>query len=201
MLSSANDSNAQDQSNYGTQLGQYINQLLDLANSQYGGKYIFGGSQTTTQPFFMNAGQTAVTANPSGVDGALNIDVSNQVSQQYNITGASAFSIGQIFNDLIAIKNQLNGGAAATSSDISTVDNYLNGMINTNAEAGAMTNRFSLIQTQLTNQNQTLQSTISNLGNTDVASAVIQLQQQQTALNAALKTGAGIIQMSLAEYL
>ncbi len=201
LLSSANDSNPQDQQNYATQLGQYISQLLDVANTQYDGKYIFGGSQTTTQPFFMNASQTAVSTNPAGVDGALRLDVSNQVSQQYNITGAEAFNNGQMFNDLITIKNELNSGAAASQSDITTVENYLNSMINTNAEAGAMSNRFSLIQNQLSSQSQTLQSTMSNLGDTDVASAVIQLQEQQTSLDAALKTGAGIIQMSLAQYL
>jgi flagellar hook-associated protein 3 FlgL len=92
-------------------------------------------------------------------------------------------------------------GNTPSQADMATVSNYLNSMINTNAKAGAMMDRFNLIQNQLTSQNQTLQTTISNLGNTDVATAVIQLQQQQTTLNAALKTGSGIIQLSLANYL
>ncbi len=201
MLSAANDSNQQDLQSYGTQLGQYINQLLDLANSQYGGKYIFAGTQTTSQPFFMNAAQTAVSTNPNGIDGALKLDVTRQMSEQYNITGAEAFNNGKMFNDLIAIENSMNSGTTPTQADITTVDNYLNSMVNTNAKAGAMMDRFSLIQNQLSSQNQSLTSTISNLGNTDVAAAVLQLQQQQTTLNAALKTGSGIIQLTLANYL
>lgn len=201
MLSAANDSNANDLQSYSTQLGEYIKQLLDLANTQYGGKYIFGGTQTTSQPFFMNASQTAVTENPNGVDGALKVDVSQQMSEQYNITGAQAFSNGNLFNDLITLENSMNSGTTPTQADISTVSNYLNSMINTNAQAGAMTDRFTLLQNQLNSQNQTLQTTISNLGDTDVASAVVQLQQQQTTLSAALKTGSEIVQMSLANYL
>ena len=201
MLAAANDSNTQDLQSYGTQLGQYIKQLLDLANTQYGGKYIFGGTQTTSQPFIMNAAQTAVSVNPNGVNGALTLDVNRQTSEQYNITGAEAFNNGQMFNDLIAIENSLSSGATPTQADITTVDNYLNSMVNTNAKAGAMTDRFTLIQSQLSSQTQSLTATISNLGNTDVASAVVQLQQDQTTLNAALKTGSGIIQMTLANYL
>ena len=201
MVSAANDSNSQDLQSYSTQLGQQIKQLLDISNTQYGGKYIFGGTETTSQPFFMNAAQTAVSANPNGVGGALQLNVGQQMTEQYNITGAEAFSNGKIFNDLISIENSMAIGNTPSQADLSTVGNYLNSMININAKAGAMLDRFNLIQNQLTSQNQTLQATISNLGNTDVASAVIQLQQQQTTLNAALKTGSGIIQLSLANYL
>ena len=201
MVSAANDSNSQDLQSYSTQLGQQIKQLLDISNTQYGGKYIFGGTETTSQPFFMNAAQTAVSANPNGVGGALQLNVGQQMTEQYNITGAEAFNNGKIFNDLISIENSMASGNTPSQADLTTVSNYLNSMINTNAKAGAMLDRFNLIQTQLTSQNQTLQTTISNLGNTDVASAVIQLQQQQTTLNAALKTGSGIIQLSLANYL
>lgn len=201
MLSAANDSNSQDLQSYGTQMAQYVKQLFDLANTQYGGKYIFGGTQTTSQPFFMNAAQTAVTTNPAGVGGALQLDVNQQMSEQYNITGTEAFNNGQMFNDLIAIENSLNSGTSPSQADITTVSNYLNSMVNTNAKAGAMMDRFTLLQNQLSSQNQSMQSTISNLGNTDVAAAVIQMQQQQTTLNAALKAGAGVIQMTLANFL
>ncbi len=201
MLSAANDSNPQDQTSYGTQLGQYINQLLDLANTKFGNKYIFGGTQTTDQPFFMNSGGTSVSANPNGISGSLKVDVGFQISEQYNVTGQEAFNGGQMFNDLINIENKLNSGTAPTQADITTVDNYLNSMISTNAKAGAMANRIQLIQSQLSSQTQSLQSTMSNLGDTDVAGAVIKLQQQQTTLNAALQTGAQIIKLSLANYL
>jgi len=201
ILSAANDTNPQDLQNYGTQLDQEINQLLDLANSKFGNKYIFGGTQTTSQPFFMNASGTAVTVNPNGVGGALNLDVGFQISDQYNITGQEAFNGGQMFSDLIAIRDELNSGTTPTQTDIQTVDNDLNSLINTNAKAGSMINRFSLIQTQLGSQTQSLQTTQSNLGDTDVAAATIKLEEQQTALQAALQTGATVIQLSLANYL
>jgi flagellar hook-associated protein 3 FlgL len=201
MVSAANDTNAHDLQSYGTELGQQIKQLLDLSNTQYGGKYIFGGTETTSQPFFMNAAQTAVSANPNGVGGALQLNVGQQMTEQYNITDAEDSNNGNLFNDLISIENSMASGNTPSQANLSTVSNYLNSMINTNAKAGAMMDRFNLIQNQLSSQNQTLQTTISNLGNTDVASAVIQLQQQQTTLNAALKTGSGIIQLSLANYL
>jgi flagellar hook-associated protein 3 FlgL len=201
LLSAANDQNSQDMQNYGTQLNQYINQLLDLANTRFGGKYIFGGTQTTSQPFFMNAGGSAVATNPAGIDGALHLDVGFEISDQYNITGQEAFNGGQMFMDLIAIRDKLNSGTIPSQADIQTVDNYLNSLTNTNAKAGAMIDRFQLVQSQLSSQTQSLQTTKSNLGDTDVAAATIKLEEQQTALQAALQTGAGVIQLSLADYL
>ncbi len=201
LLSAANDQNSADEPAYGVQVDQYINQLLDFANTKYEGKYIFGGTQTTAQPFFMNAGGTAVTPNANGIDGALKLDVGFQISDQYNITGQEAFNGGQIFTDLMAIRDELNGGTTPSQADIQTVDNYLNSMIATNAKAGGMMNRFQLVQNQLSSQTQSLNTTMSNLGDTDVAAATIKLEEQQTALQAALQTGAGVIQLSLADYL
>ncbi len=201
LLSAANDQSSQDMQNYGTQLNQSINQLLDLANTNYGGKYIFGGTQTTSQPFFMNGDGTAISVNPKGVGGALNLDVGFQISDQYNITGQEAFNGGQMFSDLMSIRDELNSGTTPTQADIQTVDNDLNSLVNTNAKAGAMTNRFSLMQTQLSSQTQSLQATQSNLGDTDVAAATIKLEEQQTTFQAALQAGAGVVQLSLANYL
>ncbi len=201
MLSAANDQNPQDQQNFGAQIDQYINQLLDLANMKFGDKYVFGGTQTTTQPFLMNSSGTAVTVNPAGINGALKLDVGYQIHDQYNITGSEAFSGGQFFTDLIAIRDKLNSGTAPTQADVATVDNYLNSMVSENAKAGAMINRFQLIQQQISSENQSLQTTMSNLGDTDAAAVIIKLQQQQTSLSAALQTGAGVIQLSLANFL
>lgn len=201
LLSAANDQSSQDMQNYGTQLNQDISQLLDLANTNFGGKYIFGGTQTTSQPFFMNAGGTAVSVNSNGVGGALNLDVGFQINDQYNITGREAFNGGQMLSDLIAIRDELNNGTVPSQADIQTVDNDLNSLVNTNAKAGAMINGFQLMQTQLSSQTQSLQTTQSNLGDTDVAAATIKLEEQQTALQAALQTGSQVVQLSLANYL
>ena len=143
----------------------------------------------------------SVSANPAGVDGGLNLDVGFQISDQYNISGQEAFNGGQMFNDLIAIRDELNSGTSPSQADIQTVDNDLNSLINTNAQAGAMVDRFTAIETQLSSQTQSLQNTKSNLGDTDVAAATIQLEEQQNALQAALQTGSTVVQLSLANYL
>lgn len=201
VLSAANDQNSADQSTYASRLDESIDQLLDLANTKFGDRYVFGGRQTTTQPFVMKSDRTGVIVNPNGVDGALQVDIGYQMKAQYNITGAEAFSDGQIFADLIAIRDKMKSGTTPSRVDIETIDNYLNQMISTNAKAGSMINRFQLIQQQLSSESDSLKSTISTLGDTDIAQAVIQLQQKQIALNAALQTGAGIIQLSLANFL
>ncbi len=201
ILSAANDQNSADQSTYASRLDESINQLLDLANTKFGDRYVFGGRQTTNQPFLMRPDRTGVVVNPNGIDGVLQVDIGYQIKAQYNVTGAEAFSNGQIFSDLIAIRDKMKSGTAPSSGDIQTIDNYLNQLISTNAKAGSMINRFQLIQQQLSSESDSLKSTISTLGDTDIAAAVIQLQQKQIALNAALQTGAGIIQLSLANFL
>ncbi|MGB9592261.1 MAG: hypothetical protein ACPL1K_07075, partial [Candidatus Kryptoniota bacterium] len=47
ILSAANDQNSSDQNAYASRLDEFIDQLLDLANTKFGDRYVFGGRQTT----------------------------------------------------------------------------------------------------------------------------------------------------------
>jgi|GEM_PF-1969841 len=80
---------------YADQIDQFLNLGLEIANEQYNGKYIFGGTNTTTPPF----AQTGTPAHVvyQGNVGAISYQVGDRVSQVVSINGLAAFgSAGEI---------------------------------------------------------------------------------------------------------
>jgi flagellar hook-associated protein 3 FlgL len=77
------------------QVDQFLSLGLEVANTQYDRKYVFGGTQTTTPPFVRTGTPTQVTY--QGDARSIQYQVGDAVSQVVNISGAAAFaSTGQI---------------------------------------------------------------------------------------------------------
>ena len=86
--------------------------LLDLANTQVQGKYIFSGTATTTEPFSYTGGAPPVQY--SGNSGVISLDVSLNATVATNVTGS---------------KVCFGGGAAGSTTDIFQVaTDLMNGM-------------------------------------------------------------------------
>jgi flagellin-like hook-associated protein FlgL len=118
-----------------SQLADQVDQLLgfgvDLANTRCDGKYIFGGMQTTTQPYVM-AGATGKYTY-QGDRGAIQYQVGEGISQVINISGAAAFgSTGAIsltgvldrsaaVNTVVTSTMQVTDGNGATHDIVLTL--------------------------------------------------------------------------------
>jgi len=69
-----------------------INSLLDFANTQYGGKYLFGGTDNSAMPYTYNAAETAVVVNSDDIGGEQKVNISKNITQKINMTGEEVFS-------------------------------------------------------------------------------------------------------------
>lgn len=69
------------------QIGQIVQQLLDSANTNYDGRYLFAGSEANTQPFVMDGQYVEYTGNAASLSSYSDV---NQLFQT-NVSGAEAF--------------------------------------------------------------------------------------------------------------
>ena len=177
----------------GDQVDGAIQQLSEAANTQSGGRYLFGGTKTTAPPY--DATQTF-----QGNSGAINSTLGPNASIQINTDGAAAF--GPAFTALQNLKTHLAAGdATAVSGDIGAVDTALSALNTASATAGAKANQVTAATEQLTRAQSDYQTSISNIEDVDLAQAYVQLQSATNVYQASLSTTAKAFQYSLSDYL
>jgi flagellar hook-associated protein 3 FlgL len=186
---------------YSDELDQYLNELVDTANTQYNGKYIFGGTQTLTKPYTLAADHSAVTANPAGISGDINYAVGEGMTQKVNIDGQTAFNGTQMFDAIIRMRDALKAGNPVSTADADAVTAMIDRVSGANSTAGAILQNLDVVNTHLSQQNIQLTSLLSLEQDTDVAEATLHFKHDETVLEAALATGAQIIPKSLVDFL
>jgi flagellar hook-associated protein 3 FlgL len=159
-------------------------QILSIANSQARGRYIFAGSQITAAPF-VASGDSVLYQGDSDIN---SICVDDELEVQLGVPGSAAFSavfesIGALLagidaNDLTSMKAALDQFSSALSQL-----GQVRGQIGTNL--GLLEN----IKANLDSQENTLKGERSQVEDADMTEAIVQLNQTQTALQAALSAG------------
>jgi len=177
----------------GDQVDGIVQQLTQAANTQAQGRYIFGGTNTTTAPY--DSTQTY-----QGNTQAISSTLGPGHSIQINTPGSAAF--GPAFTALQSLKTDLAAGnASAVSGDIGKVDTALSALNAASATAGAKANQATAATQNLTRAQSDYQSSISNIEDVDLAQAYVQLQSATNVYQASLSTVAKASQYSLADFL
>jgi len=189
------------------QVNQLLEELLSQANTQSQGRYVFGGTQTTLPPFSAtrDASQniTAVSANPLGINGTVNVQVAEGVVIQANVPGGQAFTQStDLFALLISLRDALNNNdtanIAASLDTLTAASNQVTAML---GAVGATVQRLQAIATGNQSDLTRFQALLSQTQDADIAEVSINLQKDQTAYQAALESGAKVFQLSLLDYL
>lgn len=192
------------QQSYGAEVNQLLEQTVQLANSKFGGDYLFGGTQTATAPF-------QVTRDASGqITGATFVGNTARPAIQLSDTssispGASAdtlTALGSIIDQLRSMRDALNGSNAAGISSaqqllLASEDKVVAGI----ADQGGIQTRIAAAKSQQTSLATNLDSMVSSATDADMPTAIMQLSQAQTAYQAALQSSAKIMGISLLDYL
>jgi len=100
---------------FADQVDQFLNLGVEIANTQFDRKYIFGGTNTTTPPFVRTG--TPAQVQYQGDAGAISYQVGDGVSQVVNVNGLAAFgSVGEI-----SLNGMLDRNAAVNTMVSNTV--------------------------------------------------------------------------------
>ena len=189
-----------EKANIAAEMDQLIQQLAQVANTNFGGAYIFSGHQTQTPAY-------AVTGNPpsaitwQGDNGQRIRQISAQDAVAVNVVGNDVF--GSMFQDLMKLRDNLNSNAPTTTinGSLSDIDKALNGVLNARADVGARVNRFDATKARSEETDTNLQELRANIEDIDVAETIIQFTAAQNALQAALGAIGKTSNMSLLNYL
>ena len=185
------------------EIDQLFNNVVQLSNTTFANRYIFGGTKTTTAPFDQDG-------NYSGDDGQLNWEISQGVMMTVNINGETAFgdtsAAGDtgIFTTLNNLRKNLRPGgdiASISTTDLADLDKAIDGVLNLRASLGAQANRLDMAKSQAGDEKINYEALKSKLNDVDLAKIVTDFKMQENVYHAALNVGARIILPSLVDFL
>ncbi len=205
-----------------------IGELLGVANSDYGGKFIFGGSNTSAAPFEIT-GQDSDGSNITAVQfvsdsySDTNSDLGTLLDATYSqeiaigsgvtmdiSAGRTTFhtsadgsdDVNALFDTLIKLRTSLEDADQNAVGDILTdIDAQTDNVISERAVVGAKLNRIELAQSRAETYTASLTTLISELGDADYAEASASYSSQEAIYEASLSVGAKTILPSLLDFL
>jgi len=191
---------ASEKQNVAAELDQLIQQLAQVANTNFGGVYIFSGHQTQTAAYNV-AGAPPVAITWQGDSGLRTRRISAQDSVAANVIGDDAF--GDIFDDLIVLRDNLQANApgATVGNSLADIDRALDRVLNTRADVGARLNRLEATTYRSEETDTNLQELRAEIEDIDIAETIIKFTAAQNALEAALGAIGQTSNLSLLNYL
>lgn len=181
------------------EIEQLEEHLVDLANTNVNGRYIFNGSNTEEKPVeFTDGTVEKVSVGTKDVY----IEVANMTKIQANISPDTVFT-QELFDNIAALKNALEHveDRSDLNESIEALDKNINDTIDARATLGARMNRMELIEHRLDEQEVIAKKTMSMNEDIDFEVAITNLITQESLHRAALSAGSRIIQPSLIDFL
>lgn len=191
------------------QLVNLKKQIVDMANTQFGDQYIFGGANNSSPPF------NNTDNNYAGDGTQLSIEIGQNAVQTMNVTGDrllkgggtnpnyGSIDILKTFDDMIAAV-----GDSTTPSNVAAINQASSDLYDGSKQLNTAVSDVLSRMTRLdniskfnANSKNTMLSIASNVQNVDYAKLGVQLSQQQTAFQASLSSTAKISQLSLLDYM
>ncbi len=216
----ANGANSQtDLNDYAGQVTSLIQQAVQLVNSTdpETGQYLFGGTDSGQQPFTVttNADGNVTSVTYQGNSSVNQTEIAPGVTISAAVPGVNTSGTGpqglitdsrtgaDLFNHLIALQNDLLSGntSAISTTDTQNLQNDENNMTYQVAYNGNIQTRLDTASSFATSQSTSLTKAISNASGADAVQTAVQLNQTQTAYEAALETTSRVLQVSLVDFL
>lgn len=183
------------------EIKQLKEQLVLIGNSTFNGRYLFNGQMTDQPPY-----TTANAANQTTDPGVFQLNVSPSVTVPVSITGEVVFGRAgspdnafHVLDNLIASLD--NGQPELIDADIANILAASDRLSISRAEIGARQNRFALMENRILDNAAQLQELRSETADVDFAEAITQMKLKQNILQAALATGAQILQRTLVDFM
>lgn len=180
-----------------TEVEQIREGLLQAANTRYLGRPVFGG---------ITAGDRAYDATGAyvGTPGAVTRTVGEGVRLRVDVDAAAVFGTtgATVFDDLDAVATALRAGdEPGIQAGLAALEVGLRRMTTAQTEVGTRYARIEHAQVQAGDDELNLSSRLAEVESTDLAKAVVELQLQEVAYQAALGATARVMQPSLLDFL
>lgn len=202
---------------YATEVGQMIQQALQIANTQDQGNYIFGGTATGAPPFTAttdSSGNVTAVAYQGNTDTA-EAEIAPGATVSASVPGANTTGSGSrglfsdsssgadFFNHLISLQKDLQSGntAAISSTDAPQLAKDGDNILYQITANGVLQSRLQSAGAQASQQNLSFDTEISQKTSADIAKTMTEFTQTQTAYQAALESGSAVLNLSILDFL
>lgn len=191
-----------------------LEQILSLANTQVGGRYIFSGTESAAAPFSYDGEGTPQTVTYQGNGSPFAIRIAKDIDVEVGRDGEAVFGDGDfdwgdtaagahnIFKTLLDLKSSLEtDDVAGIQGTLDKLDSHLETVRKAIADTGIKVNRLDAKKSIIQDLTLTYTERMSSLEDADIAEAIMDLESKELAYQAALASSAKVMAMSLVDYL
>ena len=195
-------SSASDRGIVAKEVQQLYEQVLQIANTQSNGGYIFAGYNIGT-PAYNSSGTYTGTAYPGG---SIAVEIDSGSTVEINMTGDRVFGSSAYGVDILGTLNNLESalednnlqGINTATSNLESAMEQLN---NTRAEVGARINRVETAKSYLSKLKFDLTGYKSETEDVDIVKIITDLAMQQNILDVSRASAAKVLGQSLLDFL
>ena len=189
---------------YANEVDQLIEQTLQAANGKLGNDHLFAGAAVATVPFVatrdVDGKVTAVVY--AGDANRAAIPVSETSNLTSATSGATNLGLRDFLNQLVALRGALNANSSTAVAAVQvTLVASEDRLISAIAEQGGVQTRIEAAMGQQQGRATSLERLVSSETDADLPTTLVKLNQATTAYQAALQSGAKIMQLSLLDYI
>ncbi len=205
---SDSDATADERSLAAEQVKGIYDMVLQFANSRYGDRSMFGGYQTDA-PAFTRDNDYNATYN--GDAGSFRVPIADNVEVIIDADGRNYFQDAanggvNIFDQLHALIDGLENpdlalGSTQIQATVDPLEDAHSQITHKISEAGPKLYRLQATEEHWTNVKNTVQAAIGREEDVDVAQAIIELKNLETAYQSTIAAASRIIQPSLVNFL
>ena len=168
-------------------------ELVALANTEVGGRYIFGGTKTDTIPFSSDG-----TYN--GNNDAFTIKSDKNATMAVGIDGSTVFE--DLFTTLSAFKTALeNNNVSGIQNAMTSLDTDFDTITNKISDVGSKTLRMEVKGKILEDMKLSNTERLSKIEDADIAEAIMNLKSVEFAYQATLASSSKVMGLSLVDYM
>jgi flagellar hook-associated protein 3 FlgL len=188
-----------------TQVDGLLEEMLAEANRASDGARLFGGTDTLTEPFAATRNEAGGITAVTGMSAAPAGDVLRLVGEGERL--AVNTPAGEVFGDdlggfgdLIALRDALRAGDRAAVAALSPqLGADLQRVGIAQSMNGVLTQRIDSLETRLGSDATALETARSAAEDLDVTQAIVEYQEEQAVLEAALSMTSRLLELSLAQ--
>lgn len=201
---------------YAAEITQLIKRAAQLTNIQHNSDYIFSGTRTDRPPYvvatdangnvasvtYQGNAHLAPTEIGQGVTSAVDVPGENTTGSGPHGLITDSRTGADFFNHLISLQNHLLAGDtdAIATTDRPALGQDEDNLIFNIAENGAVQMRFDTAASSLRARSRSAGQLISKEADADLSQTLVQLNQTQTAYQAALQSASIVMGTSLLGY-
>jgi flagellar hook-associated protein 3 FlgL len=195
---------ASERSSAATVVDGQLRQLLSLANEEVGGRYIFSGSKTDTQPFSLDDENNPTAVFYSGDETPFSIRIGKDLTVEVGHNGENTFGAAgsSLFDLLIRLKGHLvNNNVAGIQQAMGDLDKEMASMRSLISNTGTKILRLDTKAAILGDLKINYTDRKSQIEDADIAEAIMNLKSTELAYQAALASSSKVMGLSLVDYL